>query len=278
VSVVNGGHPDALLALGVLAGVLLAREQRPIAAGLAFAAAVSINFTMLIAAGVLAVWAFQRWSRRDVVAFSATVLVLGALPYVLLAGWLATAHDHAELISRHSIWHVVRSLVTKGNPITIMSLDTDQVHSLTANGTTLLTGALVLLLLLRMGRRAGPETLVAAAIAAFMVGGGWVMPWYAFVALPLLALRRIDLLGWFVPIYAGLILVGDQYPSLSARAVGTFLQNGLQIWLPVAALAVFVVYLWLRPNERLEHGHELLLGLGPLGSGVGATDDAGARV
>src|SRR2546429_416449 len=42
VSVVNGGHPDALVALGVLAGLLLAIERRPVLAGLAFAFAASV--------------------------------------------------------------------------------------------------------------------------------------------------------------------------------------------------------------------------------------------
>ena len=51
VSVVNGGHPDALVALGVLAGVLLAIERRPVLAGVAFAFAASVNFTALVGRG-----------------------------------------------------------------------------------------------------------------------------------------------------------------------------------------------------------------------------------
>ena len=42
------------------------------------------------------------------------------------------------------------------------------------------------------------------------------MPWYAFTALPLLALRRPNLLSWTVALYSSLVLLGEQYPSLSA--------------------------------------------------------------
>ena len=70
VSVVNGGHPDALIGLALFAGLLLALERRPVLAGLAFAFAVSINFTVFAAAVVLAVWAYRRWTRREVAIFS----------------------------------------------------------------------------------------------------------------------------------------------------------------------------------------------------------------
>src|SRR5260221_9050183 len=66
VSVVNGGHPDALVALRVLVGLMLAIERRPVLAGVAFAFAASVNFTALVAAAVLVVSAFRRWTRPEV--------------------------------------------------------------------------------------------------------------------------------------------------------------------------------------------------------------------
>src|SRR4029078_8934990 len=73
ISVVNGGHPDALVALGVLAGVMLAIERRPAAAGAAVALAASGNFTALVAAAVLCVWALRRWNRNEVAKLAGVV-------------------------------------------------------------------------------------------------------------------------------------------------------------------------------------------------------------
>ena len=62
-----------------------------------------------------------------------------------------------------------------------------QLRSIAANGTTLLAGALLLVVLVRHTSRGTPELAMAAAIAAFLVASAWVMPWYGFAALPLLA-------------------------------------------------------------------------------------------
>ena len=111
ISVVNGGHPDALVALAVLAGVLFAVDHRPVPAGIAFAFAASVNFTALVAAGVLFVWAYRRWTRPEVVKFAAIVGAFGALPYLLMSGWLQNAHTHSQLISRQSIWNTIGNFV-----------------------------------------------------------------------------------------------------------------------------------------------------------------------
>src|SRR5262249_51159946 len=117
VSVVNGGHPDALVALGVLVGVFLAIERRPVLAGIAVAAAASVNFTALGGAGVLAVWAYRRWTRREVGQFAAIVGVFGALPYVLMSGWLQNAHEHSGLVSRQSLWNAIGSFVSSADTL-----------------------------------------------------------------------------------------------------------------------------------------------------------------
>src|SRR5437667_45662 len=59
VSVVNGGHNDALVGLGVLGGVLLA-ERRPLVAGLVLGAAALIKAAALLPLAVVAVWVWRR--------------------------------------------------------------------------------------------------------------------------------------------------------------------------------------------------------------------------
>ena len=74
-----------------LAGLLLAIERRPVLAGLAFAFAASVNFTALVAAIVLCVWAFRRWSRTEVAKLVAIVGGLGAAIEKLKAERMASA-------------------------------------------------------------------------------------------------------------------------------------------------------------------------------------------
>jgi hypothetical protein len=241
VSVVNGGHPDALVALGVLAGLLLAIERRPVLAGLAFAFAASVNFTALVAAIVLCVWAFRRWSRTEVAKFVAIVGGLGALPYPLMSGWLQNAHEHSGLVSRQSIWNAIGSFVSNA----------DVLRTLASSGTMIIAGALLVVIAIRHTSRGTPELAIAAGLASFLVASSWVMPWYAFTALPLLALRRPNLLSWTVALYSSLVLLGEQYPSLSASTIGSGGHVFLQNLLPIAALGCCVIVVVLRPRDVL---------------------------
>jgi hypothetical protein len=241
ISIVNGGHPDALVALGVLVGLMLAIDRRPVLAGIAFAFAASVNFTALVAAGVLFVWALRRWNRDEVTKFTGIVVAFGALPYLLMAGWLQNAHEHSGLISRQSVWNAIGSFVSNA----------DLLRSLASNGATIVAGALLLVIAVRHTSRGTPELAIAAGLASFLVASSWVMPWYAFTALPLLALRRPNLLSWTVALYSSLVLLGEQYPSLSADTIGSAGHIFLQNLLPVAALVCCVIVVVFRPREVL---------------------------
>jgi hypothetical protein len=241
ISVVNGGHPDALVALGVLAGTMLAVDHRPELAGVAFAFAASVNFTALVGAAVLCVWAVRRWRRPEVARFAGIVGVFGALPYLLLSGWLQNAHEHSGLVSRQSIWNAIGTFVS--NP--------DVLRTLASNGATIVAGSLLVVIAVRHTSRGTPELAIAAGLASFLVASSWVMPWYAFTALPLLALRRPNPLSWTVALYSSLVLLGEQYPSLSATAVGSIGHMFLQNLLPIAALVCCVVVVVFRPRDIL---------------------------
>jgi Glycosyltransferase family 87 len=241
VSVVNGGHPDALVALAVLAGVMSAVDRQPVLAGAAFAFAASVNFTALVGAAVLFVWAYRRWTRLEVVKFAAIVSAFGVLPYLLMAGWLQNAHEHSGLISRQSIWNTIGNFVPNA----------DLLHTLSSSGATILAGVLLVIVAVRHTSRGTPELAIAAGLAAFLVASTWVMPWYAFTALPLLALRRPNLLTWTVALYSSLVLLGEQYPSLSPTAIGSVGHLLLQNLLPVAAFIGCVTVIVFRPDDEL---------------------------
>jgi hypothetical protein len=245
ISVVNGGHPDALVALGVLCAVFFAVDRRPVAAGLAFAFAGSVNFTALVGAAVLCVWALRRWTRPEVVSFAGVVGAFGALPYLFLSGWIQNAHEHTALLSRQSIWNPIGNFVSA-----------DVLHSLMSSGATVIGASLLVAIAVRHTSRGTPELAVAAGLASFLVASSWVMPWYAFAALPLLALRRPNLLTWTVAGYSALVLLGDQYPSLAATAIGSVGHQVLQNLVPLAALACCVVVIVFQPSEVLAGGLE----------------------
>jgi hypothetical protein len=234
VSVVNGGHPDALVALGVLLGVLLAMERRVLPAAFAFAFATAVNFTTVTVPIVMLVWAWRRWSRKEVTQFGAISIGLGALPYFFLGGWINNAREHSKLLSRQSLWNAVMSIAN--------------VRSHIPNGTTLLVGTLMLLVLWRQARVPNPEAAAAAALVVFVVASPWVMPWYGFAALPLVALRKPSLLAWVIALDAGLILAGDQFTSLGPAGVGALPHALLQVWIPFIALAACAVAIVRRPR------------------------------
>jgi hypothetical protein len=133
----------------------------------------------------------------------------------------------------------VSSLLTPGSPVSIAHLDTESMASVAGTGASLLSAALLVVVLVRYTRGSGAYA-TAAAASVFVIASAWIMPWYGFVALPLFALSRINLLAWGVGLYSGAIFLGDQYPRLASEFVGTALQNVMQVVVPIAGLVVIV--------------------------------------
>ncbi len=237
ISVVNGGHPDTIIAVAFFVGYLLVLERRVVPAACAFAVGIGVNFSVAVVVAAVAAWAWRKWSRREVVAFAAVAFGIGALPYALLTGWLQNAHEHQQIVSRQSVWNPIGSA---------LGLSGATLKSVMPPVTTVAAGLLLLAVLWLHTRSDTPAPAIVAATAAFLVTSPWVMPWYAFAALPFIALRKPDLLGWTVAIYSALILVGDQFQSLSPQAAGSVLHTVLQNAVPAIAAVLCVVAI-LRP-------------------------------
>jgi hypothetical protein len=248
VSVVNGGHPDAIIALAFLIAFLLALEHRVVLCGLALAVGVAINFSVLVGAVALGAWAWRKWPRRDVIKLGLITAGVGAVPYLFLAGWMKNAHEHQQLISRQSVWNPLASLITSSRPF--LEVTQSELKSLLPNSTTLIAGILLLVVLVRYTRFSTPELAMGAAIAVFLVTSPWVMPWYAFAAFPFLAMRKPNLLTWSVAIYSALILVGEQFPSLSSRSIGSLSHHLLETVVPLIACIACVIAIVSRSRER----------------------------
>jgi hypothetical protein len=251
VSVVNGGHPDAIIAASFMLAAILALRRRVVWCGFALALGIAINFSVIAGAGALGIWAARRWTLRESAKLAAISLGFGALPYLFLTGWLENAKEHQELISRLSVWNPIESMMTPGGPFSFLGLSTDDLRSLMPNLSTLAAGALLLVVLVRFTGRSTPDLAMGAALAVFLVTSPWVMPWYAFAALPFLALRKPGLLAWDVALFGAFILMSDQFPSLSPVMVGSLTHHFYQTVIPLVACAVCVVAIvrYPRPEE-----------------------------
>ena len=180
--------------------------------------------------------------------------VFGVLPYLLVSGWLQTAHAHAANDQPAvAVGGGGRTHLAVGTTL-VPALHGGEWTSIVSTGTTVVAGALLLAILVRHTSRGTPELAVAAALAAILVASAWVMPWYGFAALPLFALRKPNLLSWAVALYSAFVLVGEQYPALTAGYIGGIAHQFLQYWVPVCALIACVAVIVFRPREVLTGG------------------------
>jgi hypothetical protein len=135
----------------------------------------------------------------------------------------------------------------------------DEMGSVAATGASVVAAVLLALVVLRHTRSNAAYS-VAAAVAIFVVTAAWVMPWYGFIALPLLALGRLNALAWAVALYTGCLFIGDQYPNLAASNIGTVLQQALQVWAPVVGFVVIAATIAFgkTPAPELPRGERVL--------------------
>ena len=170
----------------------------------------------------------------------AIVVAFGALPYLLMAGWLQNAHEHSGLISRQSVWNAIGSFVSNG----------DLLHSLASNGATIVAGALLLVIAVRHTSReprARDRGRPRVVPRRELVGHAVVRVHGA----PAARAAPPNLLSWTVALYSSLVLLGEQYPSLSADTIGSAGHIFLQNLLPVAALVCCVIVVVFRPRDVL---------------------------
>lgn len=191
-AVVNSGHNDALLGLGLLAGVLLVKRQRWAWAGFVIALAVLVKIVAGLALAGLVVWAWRQHGRRAAAVIAGVGGATIAIPY-LAAGGLAALKplgDARSHLSRSSIWQLVRPggvlhLVGLGGTPSTGPLTTQVI----AAGSTLLVLALAAVFVSSRLRDPTPTLVMAGALVAYLLGAAYLLPWYCMWVLPILALQ-----------------------------------------------------------------------------------------
>lgn len=221
VTVVNAGHNDALVALGILAATFAAARKHPARAGVLIALAATVKISALLAAAALALW---WWRRRDVRAV-AIVAAAAALPTVLMTVAFGLRAPWAPLraASRHvngpSAWRLLLAIVAP--------------HANTIPGplgtvAELSVIAVAVVACVTVTRRRGPPSLaVGAALGAYVLATPYIMPWYLAWALPVVVAADSSALTGLLALDGAVLMLAAQYhgvvhPDTLDRVLGAF--------------------------------------------------------
>jgi hypothetical protein len=185
VTVVNGGHSDALVGLGVLAGVALVVHRRPWLGGAVFGLAALVKIVALLPLAAVAAWTL--WRPRGLRPAAAVVVaaVLTVAGGYAVAGGRSAIQPLSEArlhVTAASPWDEVRVRLTAraiadGKTGRAAGLEARRSVALGVDVAVLGLG-LVLVLGLRRRRDTSPALLAGAAALAYLLLGGYVLPWY----------------------------------------------------------------------------------------------------
>ena len=231
-AIVNGGHNDALVGLAVVAGALLAARRRWYTAGFVLGLGMLVKVSAGFGLFGLVVWGIRRDRRGTAQLVLAAVIttVVGYAPSGTAAIRVLARSGNSNGNTHASVWDPISSAL---HPSTV----------------TMLVGMLLLVVFAAFCRRGAsrPETTTLATMAASLIGGVYVLPWYPAWALPTAALERRSRLSALVALQAAFLVAVYEYelpahPALhgawgAVRAV--IVQAGA--WLALAAFVALLV-------------------------------------
>jgi hypothetical protein len=234
-SIVNNGHNDLLVGVAVLAGVLLARDRRGIAAGAVLGLAFLVKAAALVPLAALVCWLWRR-DRRAAVGTAAVGGAVAVVGYALAGGTAALAPMHAasRYVSASSFWHVV-----------------ERDHGRRDLPGLFVWGTIaILLVVIAVGwqRRNDPVAITIAAVLGYLLAAPYALPWYVGWLLPAAALTWRSRLSWLATTYTAVALLVYNNRPVMAPDVREFLLHAREV-LPVvdpAVPVVRVVVVWRR--------------------------------
>jgi hypothetical protein len=251
--VVNAGHNDALVGLGILAGVLLATRERHTWATLAFTAAALVKATAGLALVAYLVWlAYRRGPRALVRPVGVAVVV--TVPMLLLAGFRDVINpvlEARDTILPHSPWN----LVAPHGIGKAFGYGYEELGSQAHLSTYALTVVLVVAAIFVVSRikEPTPVFVTAGAILAYLFASVYTAPWFAAWALPLLALRWRWRVGVYAVAFFAIVMIDDRFgnavfPQIFRRehTFQVLLANWVNTLVMLAAIGGVVVLLWYR--------------------------------
>jgi alpha-1,6-mannosyltransferase len=242
-SVLNGGHNDVLVALGLLVGVLLVRDDHLVFGALVLGATSLVKLTALLAVVAVVVWLLLRRRWRDAAIVGAIAAGLAAVGTLPVHGELHALRAGDAGTTRNSIWWLLR-LYTDHHSVLPWhgpQWDIAQYQAVVAHVMPLLALAAFIasVMWLKSRRALSLEAAAVLALSAYVVLGGWVLPWYAVWALPLAAIATTARLRWVVAAHGALLLAFQQVPYRE------FLERHTDVgWWMLLGLPLLVVVLY----------------------------------
>lgn len=204
-SIVNGGHNDALIALGLLGVVLLLKRERVHPAGWVLAATVLVKISIGFAVIPLAVWTATRYGKRAMFTLLApTIFVAGPLTLLVPGALHSMTNANGGVVTRLAIWNIplrVSWLGLSNNP---------GVNFTTAGMVAAF--ALVVFGAFIARRQPDPGRGAAIGAASWLVATGYVLAWYTVLGLVVAALRPTDRLARWIAVQGGLITAAFLIP------------------------------------------------------------------
>ncbi len=231
-SIVNGGHNDALIALGLLVVVLLLARGSALAAGWVLCATVLVKITIGFAVLPLVVWTATRHDRRAVFRLlGPSVLVAGPVMLLVPGALHSMTSANSGVVTRLAVWNIplrVSWLGLSHNPGVNFST-----VGMVVVGAIAVLGAVV-------GRRQ-PDAGRGAAVGAagWLVAAGYVLAWYTVLGLVVAALRPTDRLARWIAVQGAAVTAAFLIPRENlgnTPAVG----HVVMFWVPLALTIGFV--------------------------------------
>ncbi len=211
--IVNGGHNDALVGLALLAGVLLATQERFKLAALCIALGALVKLVALLGLVALVVWIWRRRGPRPAIASAGLAGGVVAAGYAVSGGFDALKPLEAARLqmSRNSIWLLSgshgRARLFGLDRVPLSPEFLRPVATLSIIAVLVLAGVLVAS---RLHDRT-PTLVVGSALVAYLLASMYVLPWYVAWALPVLVLEWRSGLTRLVLAQSALSLVAYQY-------------------------------------------------------------------
>lgn len=238
ISVVNGGHNDALVAVAALAAVVAFNKDQWTLAGVLVAAAAMVKFPgFFVMAPFLAILATRhQWTNAARLCIGPTAALLGSFILVPRSLENASAATGAR-ISRASIWRPLQILTgAQAKPL--------------ASAAIVLGSALIVLVAIKCRSDRDGAFAAGASLASFGFGATYTLPWYQFWGLPAIALSGDVAMTTVVALRGSLMLASYQVGGSSALpAIAGFLITTVS---PVALFGIFLHRISTRsPSSRV---------------------------
>ena len=243
-SIVNGGHNDAVIALGLLVIVLLLARGRMGTAGWVFLATVLTKLTLAYATIPIAVWIWHRHGRRALLRFLLPSIVAVPLVAVIPGAVKSMTQANGGVVTRLAIWNV---------PIHVGWFTFAGLHASNYSSIGLVAVAvLISIAAWRERDQLSPARGAAFGVAAWVGLAAYVVPWYTVTGLVVAALRPTGRLARWLAVQGGIITAAFLIPR-SALTNSSIVGAAVHLYIPLALTATLAWVVFERRDRRKVH-------------------------